>query len=511
MDYIVREFGHATAWNHDNSYSFLTATSDALLSFETPQTATFHVSSLSTSNFATSYTLSALGQLDGSLSYLYSNVDLGHVQSKSRVVSLRQIAEGYRNVPLPVRLEELGRAIVTRKPTLLHATLILPPPSTLTALYARRIQPETLLSIFLDSRSVTSAGVSSPPPATVLAQLQRDTGRYSIEGLGSTDSGLLGIRGLWNFGLGSAEALPSREVAFSELGGSPDVFLTSEELNRCSAHFRHLSSKPSLLSAGAEFYYSPFSHVIGLSTGLRFTTLGAAALKSTSDSLTSLTSSPSRNSASNSKSRSAGRPLAGTSAALSSSILTPANIAHSSFPYTMTLTANPIIGSLSTTYSVKPSSNLALSSQFDFNIYSWESQYVIGAEIWRQTRAKEGKLDGTIQKDLPSIYDSTDESSRTDINAQSDQKYPILTSDFPSKIGSSSPGSTHLDETVIKMRLDDNLNVKLLWTGRVKDLLISAGVSVSPVTPGRGAPVIDEEGRMKRWTGRVGVSLAYST
>lgn len=504
MDYIVREFGHATSWNHDNSYSFLTATSDALLSFETPQTATFHISSLSTSNFATSYTLSALGQLDGSLSYLYSNVDLGHVRSKSRMVSLRQIVEGYRNVPLPVRLEELGRSIEEedrkkkkKRPTLLHATLILPPPSTLTALYARRVQPETLLSIFLDSRSVTSSGVPSPPPATVLAHIQRDTGRYSLEGLGSTDSGLLGIRGLWNFGLGSAESLPGKDRALSELGGSPDIFLSSEQLDQCSAHFRHLASKPSLLSAGAEFYYSPFSHVIGLSTGLRFTTLGVTASNSTSSS----NRSPA---ASKLKSRSVNRPLAGTSAALSSAILTPANVAHSSFPYTMTLTANPIIGSLSTTYSVKPSSNLALSSRFNFNIYSWESQYVIGAEIWRRTGVK-----GTTQREAG--YTAAHNSSLIDDNNHiPPQSRSEQSSAIPShQVSPNNPRAA--DETVIKMRLDDNLNVKLLWTGRVKDLLVSAGVSVSPVAQGRGLPVADEEGRVKRWTGRVGVSLAYST
>ena len=51
MDYIVRAFGTSTDWNHDNSYSSLTATSDSLLSFETPSNLSLNVSSLSTSNF----------------------------------------------------------------------------------------------------------------------------------------------------------------------------------------------------------------------------------------------------------------------------------------------------------------------------------------------------------------------------------------------------------------------------------------------------------------------------
>ena len=144
MDYIIREFGTATNWNYDNSYSFLTATSDALLSFEIPTSATLHVSSLSSGNFANSYSLSTLGQLEGSISYLYSNIALNHVPSQSTNIPLRRTVEGYRDVPLPVKLDGLASLVPLlrdgRKPTVLHATLALPPPSTLTASYARRLR-----------------------------------------------------------------------------------------------------------------------------------------------------------------------------------------------------------------------------------------------------------------------------------------------------------------------------------------------------------------------------------
>lgn len=491
MDYAIREFGTTTGWNHDNSYAFLTSTSDALLSFQTPTSATLHVSSLSTANFANSYTLSALGQLDGSLAYLYSNVPLGHIESKGPSIPLKRIVEGYRDVPLPVKLEDLVKDVDLltnqNKPTLLHATLALPPPSALTALYARRIRRDTLLSVYVNSTTVVTPATSGPPPASVLAHLQHDTGRYSIEGLGSTDNALFGLRGLWNFGIGRPEVESESLESLEELGGSPDVPLTPEDVNVLSPYFRRLSSKPNLLSAGAEFYYSPFSHVIGFSTGLRFTTLASHITAPDGSKLGS-------------------KPLAGTSAALTSALLAPANVAQSSFPYTMTLTLNPIIGALTSTYSVKATSTLALSSRFDFNVYSWESRYVLGAEIWRgrnRTPPKPKVLeDGTVV-DADSVAwarRATEGWFTPEERALKDERLD------------------RQHENVIKLRVDDGLNIGALWTGRIKSLLVSAGVSVNPVANGMGGMlrrdsslVVDADGRRKRWTGKVGLSIAYST
>src|SRR5271155_4174533 len=148
MDYVVLAFGTSTDWNHDNSYSSLTATSDALLAFPIPSTLSLHVSSLSTPNFASSYTLSTLGQIDGSISYLYSTVPLDHIPSRSPSIPLGNLVTGYKDIKLPkLSADSVANNNSTdregRKPTLLHATLALPPPSTLTALYARRINSET--------------------------------------------------------------------------------------------------------------------------------------------------------------------------------------------------------------------------------------------------------------------------------------------------------------------------------------------------------------------------------
>lgn len=499
MDYIVHAFGTSTDWNPDNSYSSLTATSDALVSFDTPPTLALHVSSLSTPNFATSYTLSTLGQIDGSISYLYSTVPLAHIPSQTTSIPLKELVRGYRDIRIPIGVQEKRRPFDkdARKPTLLHATLALPPPSVLTGLYARRINPDTLVCLSLYSKSTSSPVVHGPPPASVLAHVQHDTGHYSIEGLGSTDTALLGVRGLWNFGLSPSTAERSSQadetVVVGDLTDFPTGLPLPPQLDAISTFHNRLASKPSLLSAGAEFYYSPFSHVIGLSTGLRFTTL-APHITPTEPTSRAVAASPHK-------------PLAGTSASLlssaSHSLLTPSGVSHSSFPYTMTLICTPLTGSISSTYSVRPTPNLALSSRFDFNFYSYESRYVVGGELWRRGVSRDSSTDA--------ITWARDKTRDWFTPAERDLKHERVERE---------------EENVLKFRVDDSWNVKALWTGRVKSLLVSAGVSVSPVARNHAGvpassvgsivarsngPAGDDGVSVKRWTGSVGVSVTYST
>lgn len=67
-----------------------------LLDFATPNGLRFHVSSLSSPNFASSYTLGSVGLVDGSLSYLYSSLPLKNLASSSKNVDLRRLVPGYR-------------------------------------------------------------------------------------------------------------------------------------------------------------------------------------------------------------------------------------------------------------------------------------------------------------------------------------------------------------------------------------------------------------------------------
>lgn len=103
----------------------------------------------------------------------------------------------------------------------------------------------------------------------------------------------------------------------------------------------------------------------------------------------------------------------------------------------MTLTLNPLMGSLSTTYSVRASGRLALSSRFDFNVYSYESRLRVGGELWRLKRGRrKGEVDEEAREDNDGIAG------------------------------------------VVKARIDQTGAMSLLWEGRVKELLYGCGATV---------------------------------
>lgn len=68
------------------------------------------------------------------------------------------------------------------------------PTSTLEMLYLRRRSPQTQLRIAAVSDAKLKNG------GTILALVQQDVGKYSTEYLYSTSEGLIGARGLYNFG-----------------------------------------------------------------------------------------------------------------------------------------------------------------------------------------------------------------------------------------------------------------------------------------------------------------------
>lgn len=433
----------------------------ALLDFPIPERFRVHLSSLSTPQFATTYTLGTVGLIDGSISYLFTTLPLNDTPSRSTLIPLRKLAPGYRQIQPPVApVRDWGwdallegsipltkEEEAQRKATLLHATLHLPPPSTLNGLFLRRLSPTTQLSLALCSTQGPPMSKSAPQ-ASILAQLSHDTGKYSNEYLYSTDNSLFGWRGLWNFGPDPRE----------KDGSSPPPL--------------------SLFSAGAEAYYSPISSLVGMSTGLRFSTLPAA--------------------------------TDGTG---------PSHSPISTFPYTLTLTLTPLTGSLSTTYSLRASPNLAFSSRFSFNVYSWESEMVAGCELWRRTRRvppppEDDGLEwarrkmGITRPPVQSAVVSPTFSGAT--GTPKDQNPPV-----------GAHGEEEETESVVKIRVDQSWNVRILWEGRVKDLLVSAGVGLGPgsfsvlsSTPpspssggqsaGGGAPGVSY------WRG-VGVSVLYAS
>lgn len=209
---------------------------------------------------------------------------------------------------------------------------------------------------------------------TVLALHQYDVGKYNAESLYSTDGGLIGLRGLYNFGPD-----PRKE--------------TTEQPPRTDDRFY------GRFSAGAEMYYGSLNKSGGMSIGGRFATLPA----------------------------------------------------HKGTPLTTTLTLNPLMGNVSTTYAVKAGENLALCSKFDFNFYSYESDLMLGFELWRMKARSEPTRERSMAAKLEWRADTLEEKPTPE----------------PEQVMG-----------VLKARMDQNWRIGLLWEGRVKELLFTLGTSI---------------------------------
>lgn len=70
-------------------------------------------------------------------------------------------------------------------------------------------------------------------------------------------------------------------------------------------------------------------------------------------------------------------------------------------PTTITALFNPIIGHITGAYAARVSRDLSMCSRFDFNVYSYESEWTVGAEWWTRRRAK------PVASDAPPLPDSS--------------------------------------------------------------------------------------------------------
>ena len=260
-----------------------------------------------------------------------------------------------------------GGKRIDKRDTLLYGRLYLPQ-SHLEALYLRRISPTQQFKLSAVSNSKLRNG------GTILALHQYDVGKYSTESLYSTDGGLIGLRGLYNFG--------------------PDPRKEVTKPPRLEDRFY------GRFSAGGEMYYGSLNKSGGVSFGGRFATLPA----------------------------------------------------HKGIPLTASLTVNPIMGNLSTTYAVKAGRNLSLCSKFDFNVYSYESEVMMGCELWRM-KARRARIQ--------------ERSHAAKLEWRMDPPLAIEERFEPEQVAG-----------VLKARVDQNGRIGLLWEGRVKEIIFSLGSEV---------------------------------
>ncbi|KAK9462860.1 uncharacterized protein V1516DRAFT_647841 [Lipomyces oligophaga] len=247
LDHILESFNTASGWDINNQYEKLTRNSRDLLDFQIPLGFNLNVSSLSAGSFASSYSIRNLsGAVDGDLSYYFATPN--NVLTANRLISesadLNEVLCGYHHPQMPdisdrgrMREEWKAGQRVDVPYSLLYGKLYLPS-NLLEALFVRQFTPT--------SQAVVSAvtGNQIKNGSAILTQYQYNPGRWCTELLYGSDETLLGLRGLYNFGLDSRS--------------SSSVYLSDPQ--------------PSWLSAGGEIYYCASNKAAGVSTALRYTT-----------------------------------------------------------------------------------------------------------------------------------------------------------------------------------------------------------------------------------------------
>ena len=421
MDYVHAAFYEATGWSRDNSYAALNATSDgasqcsppvaqnaniqtALLDFQTPRGLRLSLSSLASPNFATSYQLGSVGVVDGSISYLFSSVPLRlHLTPQSENVSLPELLRAYRPLtPLPESQPLLETTPDTPpdptklKASLLYGRLYLPQ-SQLEALVVRRLTPALQLQLSAVSSKYLRDG------GTVLGLAQYDVGKYALEGLASSDGGLLGLRGIYNFG-GDART---------------DAPPTTSEPNNGSGEKERIYGR---FSTGGEIYYGTLNKSGGISIGGRFATLPA----------------------------------------------------HNGTPLSATLTMNPLMGNIAASYAVVAGSRCSLATRMEFNVFSYESGWAVGMELWRRP------LRRLTPSESPALA-FKERSFQAKMEWRLDEPEVMPAIEDVAKQGDTVRGIKSDDEEyagVLKARLDQNLRIGVLWEGRIESLLFSLGSGI---------------------------------
>ncbi|CCM04810.1 uncharacterized protein FIBRA_07003 [Fibroporia radiculosa] len=370
--YVLRSYYRATGWNEDNMYANLTRSSNAILDFNVPQGLHFSISKSPNSLFKTTYSMNALPSLNGSVGYIFTSCPLdvkgsGNVRFKDMTDHFKVYDQPRR--PEGKEEEWLAGERVDTRDYLLYGRVYIPT-GRLDALYSTRLSPtfQAMVAAISDPRSSLSAEPirgANAPSSNIMFSLQHDTGKWCTEYTWSAEDGMWGVRCLHNFGKveGSNDTADDGEKSTS---ASARIDSKLKRIDEEDAMEGGLKGR---VSAGAEFYFSAKEKSAGgmfqkvpvfarinifraVSTGIRFTTLPDATPPSLQTPSLSPTSTP------------------------------PVHLPPSQPPTTITALFNPMLGHISGAYSARVSRDLSLSSRFDFNVYSYESEWSIGTEWW---------------------------------------------------------------------------------------------------------------------------------
>jgi mitochondrial distribution and morphology protein 10 len=117
-------------------------------------------------------------------------------------------------------------------------------------------------------------------------------------------------------------------------------------------------------------------------------------------------------------------------------------------PLTMTMTIAPLMGQISTSYAVKASPYSAFCSRFDFNLYSYESELVVGCELWQRSQSTAEKSTFPQPTKFLMAMELTDPKTEDPVTG------------------------------VLKARVGSNFDLGFVWEGRFRNVVFSLGAKL---------------------------------
>lgn len=247
MEYLQKCFQKTTAWNDDNIYSNILATSCAMLDFSIPNGSKLEVLSQATNHLASSMTILNRQTINGSLAYLYSSIPIKN-SSGTKDISLQDAISGFRIIEPHMSMSSLLTSSQSHKEPVTDPTQN--SPKTASLLYGRMYFPGTALEAMLIKKITPNLQllvkcINNPlikRNGTIIFYLQENNPRFSREYIYSTNEALIGFRCLYNFG-------------------------KTQKSQSIIPKFDN-----SVVSVGTELWYAAMSMSPGLSTAIRYAT-----------------------------------------------------------------------------------------------------------------------------------------------------------------------------------------------------------------------------------------------
>lgn len=149
-------------------------------------------------------------------------------------------------------------------------------------------------------------------------------------------------------------------------------------------------------------------------------------------------------------------------------------------PLTMTLALNPLLGHISSTYSVKTSASSTFSSRYEFNLYSYESDLSFGCELWKFKNKEDFTILRKIDPNLPP-HPNHHHHNNNRTHPQYIRNHTSPTKNDQSVIEAfeSLVRDTEFSSVVKVSTGFNDRNLKLAWEGKYGDFLVSSGLNFS--------------------------------